>query len=328
MPPPPGRGSAARCGGSPTRARCRSRRSTRARTISPSSSISAALASPVLIRKLQCLSETTASPWRSPRQPAASISCQACWPGGFLKVLPPVATCSGWVASRSALIAIMRARIASCVARHAAQHRAGRDPAFGQRANGGSRSPARRRAARAARRPDRARSTRSTTVGGLAAEGAGVHAHRAAHRAGDADEELEPGQARPLRGDRDHAIGRAGADREAVAVDLDLGERPRQPDHDAVEPAVADQEVGGDADRHHRQPARLGLEERGQVVERRPAGRSPRPGRRRAARCAARAAPACAGVPRTGGRSAARSLKPRSPRGWRAAGPAGHWPRR
>ena len=103
--------------------------------------------------------------------------------------------------------------------------------------------------------------------GGLAAEGAGVHAHRAAQGAGDADEELEPGQSRPLGGDRDHAIGRAGADREAVAVDLDVGERPRQPDHDAVQPAVANQEIGGDADRRHRQIARLGLEERGQVIQ-------------------------------------------------------------
>ena len=59
----------------------------------------------------------------------------------------------------------------------------------------------------------------------------------------------------------------------------------------------------------------------------RPAERSPRPGRRPAARCAARAAPACAGG-RAPGKAAARSLKPRSPRGWRAAGRAEHWPRR
>src|SRR5690606_5063665 len=53
---------------------------TRRRTSSPRSSSSAAVASPVLIRKLQCLSETCAPPRRRPRQPAASISCQALAP--------------------------------------------------------------------------------------------------------------------------------------------------------------------------------------------------------------------------------------------------------
>src|SRR5208282_2854915 len=43
---------------------------TRARTSSPKASMSAAVASPVLIRKLQCFSETCAPPWLSPRQPA------------------------------------------------------------------------------------------------------------------------------------------------------------------------------------------------------------------------------------------------------------------
>src|SRR5262249_21014468 len=62
---------------------------TRARTISPSSSISAPVASPSLMRKLQCISETCAPPTLSPRQPAASINCQALLPGGFLKVEPP-----------------------------------------------------------------------------------------------------------------------------------------------------------------------------------------------------------------------------------------------
>src|ERR1700733_15442407 len=57
---------------------------TRARTVSPSVSISQAVASPVLIRKLQCISDTCAPPTRKPRQPAASISFQALLPGGFL----------------------------------------------------------------------------------------------------------------------------------------------------------------------------------------------------------------------------------------------------
>ena len=52
-----------------------------------------------------------------------------------------------------------------------------------------------------------------------------------------------------------------------LAVDLDLGERPGQLHHDAVEPAVADEDVGGHADRGHRHLARLGPQERDQVVE-------------------------------------------------------------
>src|SRR5262249_47345899 len=61
---------------------------TRARTVSPSRSISSAVAAPSLIKKLQCISETLASPMRKPRQPAWSISFQALACGGFLKVEP------------------------------------------------------------------------------------------------------------------------------------------------------------------------------------------------------------------------------------------------
>ena len=53
------------------------RLATRARTVSPSRSMSSAEALPSLIRKLQCISETLAPPTRRPRQPAASISFQA-----------------------------------------------------------------------------------------------------------------------------------------------------------------------------------------------------------------------------------------------------------
>src|SRR5262249_48042983 len=64
--------------------------STRRRTSSPSASMSAAVASPVLIRKLVCFSDTCAPPTLRPRQPARSISSQALWPGGLAKVEPPV----------------------------------------------------------------------------------------------------------------------------------------------------------------------------------------------------------------------------------------------
>src|SRR5690242_21504924 len=72
---------------------------TRLRTSSPKASRSAALASPVLIRKLVCFSLTCAPPIIKPRQPAWSISCQALWPGGFLKVEPPVLARIGWLRS-------------------------------------------------------------------------------------------------------------------------------------------------------------------------------------------------------------------------------------
>ena len=56
---------------------------TRARTVSPRVSMSSAVASPVLMRKLQCCSLTCAPPTLRPRHPAASMSCQLFWPGGF-----------------------------------------------------------------------------------------------------------------------------------------------------------------------------------------------------------------------------------------------------
>src|SRR3984885_11207491 len=85
---------------------------TRARTVSPSVSISCPVASPVLIKKLQCISDTCAPPTRRPRQPAASISFQALCPGGFLKVEPPVFSRIGCAVSRWLCTSFIRARIA------------------------------------------------------------------------------------------------------------------------------------------------------------------------------------------------------------------------
>src|ERR1700688_4635198 len=84
---------------------------TRARTVSPSASISWPVALPVLIRKLQCISDTWAPPTRRPRQPAASISFHALWPGGFLKVEPPVRLLIGCVDSRASVIFSISAAI-------------------------------------------------------------------------------------------------------------------------------------------------------------------------------------------------------------------------
>jgi hypothetical protein len=67
---------------------------------------------PRLIRKLQCFSETCASPMRRPRQPALSISCHALWPGGLTKVEPPVRL-RGWESVRAASISAIRRAMAS-----------------------------------------------------------------------------------------------------------------------------------------------------------------------------------------------------------------------
>src|SRR5260221_4328407 len=86
---------------------------TRRRTSSPRPSRSAAVALPVLMRKLACFSETCAPPRVRPRQPARSVSSQALVPGGVAKVEPPVRARTGWLASRAAWISSMRWPIAA-----------------------------------------------------------------------------------------------------------------------------------------------------------------------------------------------------------------------
>ena len=106
----------ARCAGFPIPAARRSPRSTRRRTSSPSASMSAAVASPVIDQELLCFSETCAPPSVRPRQPARSISSQALRPGGLAKVEPPVRL-RGWVSARAPSISAMRARDRELVAR-------------------------------------------------------------------------------------------------------------------------------------------------------------------------------------------------------------------
>src|SRR6266481_6691216 len=86
---------------------------TRARTVSPKVSMSWPVALPVLIKKLQCISDTCAPPTRKPLQPAASISFQALFPGGFLKVEPPVFSRIGCAVSRWFCTSFIRALMAS-----------------------------------------------------------------------------------------------------------------------------------------------------------------------------------------------------------------------
>src|SRR5690606_18730704 len=91
--------------------------STSARTASPNPSMSAAVASPGLIMKLECSSLNLAPPpvtaCSLPRQPASSTSFHEEWPSGFLKVEPPVFSRIGWVFSRRSVISLMRAATAS-----------------------------------------------------------------------------------------------------------------------------------------------------------------------------------------------------------------------
>ncbi len=82
----------------------------------------------------------------------------------------------------------------------------------------------------------------------LASVGAGVHAKRAADRARNAGQELEAGQTRVRREPGHVDIERAGAGSNARIGPLRRRESVAQPDHDAGNSAVADQQIGGDAD--------------------------------------------------------------------------------
>ena len=170
---------------------------TRRRTSSPRPSRSAAVAVPVLIRKLQCFSDTCAPPRVRPRQPAASISSHAFMSGGLRKVEPPVRARTGCEASRAARISAMRAAIAVRRAASRAQPGAHHDSPVRQprvaigEGEIGRGKPALLAGARDDVRPVEARRD-------VAAIGAAVHHHRAADAAGNAGEEFQPGQ--PGRG--------------------------------------------------------------------------------------------------------------------------------
>ena len=100
----------------------------------------------------------------------------------------------------------------------------------------------------------------------LAAEGAGVHAERAADGAGNAGKEFEtrkPGIA-GAPGDV-HVMG-GGAGGDFVAVDADFGEAPAETHDDALDAAVADNDVGADADHGHRHMGGLGGQQPGKIV--------------------------------------------------------------
>ncbi|MNS91669.1 hypothetical protein D3C72_1257710 [compost metagenome] len=108
---------------------------------------------------------------------------------------------------------------------------------------------------------------RDQNVLGLGAIAARVHGQGAADGAGDTGVELQPGDARFRGGLGHHRIQRPRADRDGLALGRDPGEgAARQTDHHALDPAVAHDQVGADADDGDRHGFRQGLEEVGQVL--------------------------------------------------------------
>ena len=96
--------------------------STRRRTSSPSASRSAAVASPVLIRKLQCFSETCAPPRARPRQPARVDQLPGLVAGRIAEGRAAGAARTGCDSARARRrISAMRAAIASRLAGLGAQ---------------------------------------------------------------------------------------------------------------------------------------------------------------------------------------------------------------
>ena len=229
---------------------------TRRRTSSPSASMSAAVALPVLMRKLQCFSDTMAPPLRRPRQPASSISFQALCPVGLTKVLPPVRARIGWLSSRLVWMSWMRAWIAFGSSGAAFEGAADEDPvlrhaavAIGEADLGLGQAMQRALAIERIGMREHLRH--------VAAIGAGIHAQRAADGAGNAGQEFEPADAGIARRQRDVEVERAGAGFDRAAGGADLGEAAAEADDDAFDAAVAHQQVGADADHRHRHVAGL-----------------------------------------------------------------------
>ena len=95
-------------------------------------------------------------------------------------------------------------------------------------------------------------SRRNKDVLHLAAVGAAVHADEAADGARNAAQELQPGNAGVAgRRGNENAAGAAPAAEGGLVDPLDLREGLAEPDHHAPYPAVADDEVRAQAERHH-----------------------------------------------------------------------------
>ena len=206
-----------------------------------------------------------ASPTRPRRRPAgpcsphASMSRPAASPGGFVNTEP--AFCPpGWCSRRQRTISSIRRRARRGIVGRPGERgrrprrRAGRAP------SGGSRGRARPASSVADLAVVEVETPRADDhVGGLRAVAAGVHAHRAADAARDADEELEPADARPSRpGGRAPGARprRPASTARRRRVDVELLELAAEHDRDAGEARVGDEQVRAAPDR--RAPATSG----------------------------------------------------------------------
>ncbi len=89
-------------------------------------------------------------------------------------------------------------------------------------------------------------------IGHLAPVSPPVHAHEAAHGAGDAAQEFEPGDTCIARGAGDQDTMRPGPAGEHVTfTHLDLGEGLAEADGHAGHPAIAHDQIGAQPQRHH-----------------------------------------------------------------------------
>ena len=77
---------------------------------------------------------------------------------------------------------------------------------------------------------------------------AGIHVHPTAHRAGDADEDVEAGVPRRGRTSRGQRGGQSGADDPALVGPIQPVESLAQPDDQRVEPLIGKEDVGAQAD--------------------------------------------------------------------------------
>src|SRR6266568_9444016 len=92
-------------------------------------------------------------------------------------------------------------------------------------------------------------------AGPVPAVRAGVHPDATAGRTRDRAGELEPaetGIARPVQRD---GVGRASARDQPIVVDPRRRKLAAEPDHERLDALVADEQVGAQPDRHHRQLA-------------------------------------------------------------------------
>ena len=99
----------------------------------------------------------------------------------------------------------------------------------------------------------------------LAAIGPGIHPQAPTNRAGNADQEFQPGQTLARRIACHIGIGCAGAGGDDIAVMADRLHMFAKPDHHAGNAAVTDQKVGPRADRQHRYVGRAGGKERAKI---------------------------------------------------------------